>query len=408
MDTERQTSPLPTGVVQRLAVVLFIVVLLAFVIQSQLTQYVQTTLGYRQPFFLFYVVHSSLIVMLPLHLLYLVLVTQCSLRYFIATIRRALIHHLPAAKSELHDSPFPTRRLVQLIFLLTSGITIPALLWYIAVSLASISDVTALWNTNAFFAYVFAVKLLHLRWQPTKLIAVTAATVGAAVVVYGGSTSTSDTSDPVLEDAARISAFIKPTAPLLGDVLTLVASIAYALYQVMYKKYVALPLDPESDPVEECDRLPASENDDAAAAEDMLLPSSETSVSPLPFGLYASFFTSAIGLCTLALLWIPIPILHYLGLEHFRLPRDILTVGVIACIAMSGVLFNGSLMILLGIWGPIITSVGNLLTIVLVFISDAVWGGAMQTVTIWSIIGASIIVGAFGVLVYDMGKTGRD
>ena len=58
--------------------------------------------------------------------------------------------------------------------------------------------------------------------------------------------------------------------------------------------------------------------------------------------------------------------------------------------------------ILLGLWGPIVTSVGNLLTIVLVFISDIVFGGAVQTITVWSLLGSGGIIAAFGVLAYDM------
>lgn len=34
--------------------------------------------------------------------------------------------------------------------------------------------------------------------------------------------------------------------------------------------------------------------------------------------------------------------------------------------------------VLLGVWGPIVTSVGSLLTIVLVFISDAIFGGCTE------------------------------
>ena len=48
------------------------------------------------------------------------------------------------------------------------------------------------------------------------------------------------------------------------------------------------------------------------------------------------------------------------------------------------------------------TSVGSLLTIVLVFISDAIFGDAVDTVTIWSTLGCSAIVFAFGMLAYDM------
>jgi hypothetical protein len=58
--------------------------------------------------------------------------------------------------------------------------------------------------------------------------------------------------------------------------------------------------------------------------------------------------------------------------------------------------------VLLGVWGPIITSVGNLLTIVLVFISDVLFGAGVAAVTAGSVVGCGIIVAAFGVLAYDM------
>ena len=79
---------------------------------------------------------------------------------------------------------------------------------------------------------------------------------------------------------------------------------------------------------------------------------------------------------------------------------------------------------MLGIWGPIIVSVGNLLTIVLVLISDVshptlrfdemetrkliiyllqcIFGAGIDTLTIWSLLGSGGIVLAFGVLAYDM------
>lgn len=60
------------------------------------------------------------------------------------------------------------------------------------------------------------------------------------------------------------------------------------------------------------------------------------------------------------------------------------------------------LQILLGLWGPILTSIGSLLTIVLVFISDIIFGGAAQTITVWSLLGCGSIVVAFSILAYDM------
>ena len=57
---------------------------------------------------------------------------------------------------------------------------------------------------------------------------------------------------------------------------------------------------------------------------------------------------------------------------------------------------------MLGVWGPVIASVGSLLTIVLVVISDALWGAGLEALTFWSICGSTIIVAAFGMLAYDV------
>ena len=56
--------------------------------------------------------------------------------------------------------------------------------------------------------------------------------------------------------------------------------------------------------------------------------------------------------------------------------------------------------ILLGVWGPIVTSVGNLLTIVLTLFSDMIFGTVAMT--LGGLVGAGIIVGAFALLVWDM------
>jgi len=82
-------------------------------------------------------------------------------------------------------------------------------------------------------------------------MAVLLATFGVMVVVYGGSMS-SKTGEAHPESAssqttaANSTEAPRATAPLIGDLLTLVASIIYGLYQVLYKKYVALPSSPTS------------------------------------------------------------------------------------------------------------------------------------------------------------------
>ncbi|KAF5385321.1 hypothetical protein D9615_001506 [Tricholomella constricta] len=226
----------------------------------------------------------------------------------------------------------------------------------------------AIWNTNAFFAYVITVKLFKLKWEPRRLLAVLLATLGVIVVVYGGSTSDDDAQPSIKQSSTDIApTSIKPSAPLIGDLLTLVASIGYGLYQVLYKKYAALSTDPEVVSDRLYDQIP-SENLSVAQCNTA---DHANAVHPLPFGLHANFLTTCMGLLTLVILWLPIPFLHYFDIEPFMLPPNSKTTLAIAGISLSGVVFNAGFMVLLGIWGPIITSVGNLLTIVLVFISDA-------------------------------------
>jgi len=377
-----------------LAIGLFIFSLIAFVAETQLTQYVQTNLGYRQPFFLFYLVHSSLTIIFPLHLLYLLATTEYTALSLFKGLWFAITNHLLPDKS-FTTVKFPYYKFFRLVIVLTVGITFPALLWFAAVSLASVSDVTAIWNTNAFFAYLISVKLFKLRWEARRLVAVSLATLGVTAVVYGGATTSTKkgtTSDFVF----------KPTAPLFGNLLTLVASFAYGLYQVLYKIYAALPSDPEVvseglyQEISGEDGVPDPDHDLGSIQED--------AVYPPPFGFHPNLLTSIMGFFTFILLWIPIPFLHYSGAEIFRLPPDFFTVLTIAGIALGGVVFSASFMVLLGIWGPIVVSVGNLLTVVLVLISDCLFGGGTDTLTTWSLLGSGGIVLAFGVLAYDMFK----
>ncbi|TFK93469.1 hypothetical protein K466DRAFT_572494 [Polyporus arcularius HHB13444] len=382
------------------AVGLFVVCLLAFVAETQLSQYVQADLGFRQPYLLFYIVHSSFALSLPLHILLLSATTKHSIRSLYKSLLVAIQQHLSPESDA--DGPgareFPTWKLMRLCGLLTLGMTLPSLFWFIAVVLAPLTDVTALWNTNAFFAYVFAVLISGVKWDVRRLIAVLIATTGALVVVYGSSGAEVDEGSPA-------SLLEGEKAPLVGDLLTLAASIMYGAYQVLYKMYAALPDDPEVQIDGHYAPLAVSPEETVDGIEDgptsPLLSREETS-NPPPFGLYPNMLTSAIGLCTLCTLWIPIPILHFLDIEPFALPHRAVTYGVIAGIALSGSIFNAGFMVLMGLWGPIVTSVGSLLSIVLVSISDMVFGDAVDTFTVWSIMGCSAIVLAFGILAYDM------
>ncbi|TBU35294.1 hypothetical protein BD309DRAFT_970868 [Dichomitus squalens] len=387
------------------AVAIFAVCLIAFVTETQFTQYVQAQLGFRQPYLIFYVVHSAFATSFPVHVLYLAATTEHSVTSILKTVLVTTQQQLsPKSTTALNSATFPTLRFLRLIFYLTLGMTVPSLLWFVAVALAPVTDVTALWNTNALFAYVFTVLLFGHKWDPRRLLAVLIATVGAAVVVYGDSgpdkTDSSEglLSAPSLEDEG-------PSSPLMGDLLTLAASILYAAYQVFYKAYAALPNDPEVESNEVYAPLADSPDgpvDDLESGSDAVVWSHGQIIDPLPFGLHPNLLTFGIGICTLVVFWIPIPILHILGIVPFELPQRGITYLAIGGVALSGAVFNAGFMVLLGVWGPVVTSVGNLLTIVLVFLSDAIWGGAVDKVTFWAVLGCGSIVIAFAILAYDL------
>ena len=167
------------------------------------------------------------------------------------------------------------------------------------------------------------------------------ATVGTFTVIYGGATSGEP---PSTDDGLTTTAIsFKPSAPLLGNLLTLVASFGYGLYQVLYKIYAALPSDPEvaSEPMYE--QIPGDVEDEARAGATHIDPAE--AVYPPPFGFHPNLLTSLLGFMTLITLWIAIPFLHWSGAEVFRVPPNALTVISIAGIALSGVVFNAGLMV---------------------------------------------------------------
>lgn len=165
-------------------------------------------------------------------------------------------------------------------------------------------------------------------------MAVSLATLGVIAVVYGGTATSTKNSTVVF----------KPTAPLIGNLLTLFASFGYGLYQVLYKIYAALPSDPEvvSDGLYQ---EISGEDDIRDSDPDHDLRSiQEVAVYPPPFGFHPNLLTSVMGFFTFIFLWIPIPFLHYTGAEIFRLPPNFFTVSAISGIALGGVVFNAGFM----------------------------------------------------------------
>jgi drug/metabolite transporter (DMT)-like permease len=67
---------------------------------------------------------------------------------------------------------------------LTVTLTVAASTWFVAVSLTSTSDVTAMYNCSAFFAYAFSIPILGERWRRDKGFAVGLAICGVFMMAW--------------------------------------------------------------------------------------------------------------------------------------------------------------------------------------------------------------------------------
>jgi drug/metabolite transporter (DMT)-like permease len=254
-------------------------------------------------------------------------------------------------------SPIPY--MLRMTAFVTCALTIAGGSWYVAVNLTSPSDLTAIYNCSAFFAYAFSVPLLKekLRWD--KSFAVLVAIVGVLIVAYGdakptkhgGKSGGSVGGDPNAHDD-------EATNRVLGNLVIGVGSVLYGFYEVLYKK---LACPPEG-------------------------------TSPGRGMIFANTFGSLMGSFTLLVLWIPLPILHLTGLEKFELPQ-----GEAAWMLLISVLanatFSGSFLVLISLTSPVLSSVAALLTIFLVAIVDWLFTGIPLSPA--AITGGLLIIVAF-------------
>jgi drug/metabolite transporter (DMT)-like permease len=221
-----------------------------------------------------------------------------------------------------------------------------------------ISGVTAIWNTNAFWAYLMNLRLHNAKVQMLKLSAVLLACIGVLFVVYGGQSASSDLS-PSQSTPTNPNTTTSGSEPLIGNLLTLIASILYAAYQVLYKHFVSLPSDPGG-PISAPIPPPSPVSSTRAGYEPLLtdddasVPSSYSTrtylSSPsdeliLPFGLYPNLLTSAVGIITITALWPMLVVLHWTGAEKFTLPADSRTWASVAGNALGGVAYNSGYMV---------------------------------------------------------------
>ena len=242
--------------------------------------------------------------------------------------------------------------------LVTTALTIAGGSWYLAVDLTTPSDLTAIYNCSAFFAYAFSIPLLGDKIRFDKIFAVLVAIAGVLTVAYGDSGAVK--SEPV----GGLDGAVPPEEPeaknrTAGNIIIGIGSVLYGLYEVLYKKKACPP----------------------------------EGTSPGRGMVFAMTFASLIGCFTLFVLWIPLPILHWTGLEPFELPSGP-AASMLAISTLSNAIFSGSFLVLISLTSPVLSSVAALLTIFLVALVDWMLPGG-QPLSFAAIIGGLLIIGAF-------------
>lgn len=144
---------------------------------------------------------------------------------------------------------------------------------------------------------------------------------------------------------------------MLGDLIMLIGAICLGFYEVIYKMSlpeghggVSSPADVEVQDLHESgyEAVQNEDEDDVTAhssrptlpleatrhSSSLLLVKKDPTrpgSSSLPLALHANFLTSLIGAATLLLFWIPIPFLHWTGLEEFELPYGNFVLLAVIC-----------------------------------------------------------------------------
>lgn len=334
--------------------------LFSFVIQTELSAYIQQDLGWDKAYCMLYLTHGSWAMLWPAQLL--ILRIQKRHVPWPAFWRRhtELLHStaimvqdqtLDWARPRAHYRISPIFHIIRTTAFVTSALTVAGFSWYVAVNMTTPSDLTAIYNCSAFFAYVFSVPLLKEPLRLDKSLAVLVAIAGVLIVAYGDTT-------PGEDGAAHQKA---AGERLTGNLIIGVGSVLYGLYEVLYKRFACPP-------------------DGVAPGRGMI---------------FANTFGSCIGVFTLTVLWIPLPILHWTGIETFSLPTGHTAWMLLASVVMNAT-FAGSFLVLISLTSPVLSSVASLLTIFIVAITD--WFRTGEPPSFAAIMGGIMIMVAFGML----------
>eukprot|EP00127_Corallochytrium_limacisporum_P001843 Clim_evm9s87 gene=Clim_evmTU9s87 len=237
----------------------------------------------------------------------------------------------------------------------------PNWLWTVSLPHMAVAEATAIFNCSCAFVYVFSIILLGDSFNWIRTGAVVISILGVMLISYG-----SQSEDNIKEGSSSAT----------WDIVILIGGIAFALYAVLYKKYVRMY---------ETDQWHGYHK------------GKETMKNRMPMSFVTSYL-GAVGLGTLLTLWVPLPFLDWTGLEPFQMPtwRQF---GVIFGNSLLTVTFDASYMIALVFCpSPLYVSVAILATIPAAALADIAFRG--YSFSFMTIVGCLLVIGGLAVETY--------
>lgn len=377
--------------------VLFVISLITFVTQTELTSLVYSRYGFNEPILLLFLTHGSWWLLWPAQFL-CIAVFKTFHRYVAHKrgyaamggkpwkgFRKSMASSIKAQhqnvfhtaelttqanipdysmvykdpkKSFKYYSQFLKSTAILYVFkmsaLLSIILNVAGITWYVAMGLSTGSDVTVIYNCSAFTAYVFAIPILKERFAWIKANSVITAIIGVFVVAYTGNSS-DDSSDTSNNYPHR----------LLGNFIIFMGAILYGVYEVFYKKWCCPPSE---------------------------------LVSARRQATFSNFIMCLIGITTFFIMGSGLLVVELSGIHHFQIPSDSMAILCMILSIISNHMFSVSFLGLMSLTSPVFSSVASLLTILVVGLFEWAFRGII--ITFSQIIGYCFIIVGFSLLTY--------
>eukprot|EP00835_Amoeboradix_gromovi_P005337 NODE_492_length_7766_cov_0.167210.p2 type:complete len:332 gc:universal NODE_492_length_7766_cov_0.167210:5757-6752(+) len=199
---------------------MFLILFLAITsvtIQTEAAEYLQST--YNKPMFIVYCVHASLICVLVSGFINYLRNRHISVNFRVVFCSRNIFRYFEES-CVLINLPFS--QVFGLSIVLVTLYNISTWSWYLAISYTTASELTAVFNTNTCFAYVFSIILLKEKSVASKWLGVCLCIIGVSLITF-------------LDCSLSIN-------NLLGNFIGLAGAILYGLYETLYFKF-AVPIN---------------------------------------------------------------------------------------------------------------------------------------------------------------------